>query len=136
MVRLHRDQAARWFETPADATEFVVDRLSGKRPPEGLALSESRVRKEWFVRGKVPALSAATDYDNQIRTRLPLTYATWWRDPSNPLKNDAFLETLAASAPGAGLPHRQPARRHRRFHRSRPARERRALSFEGRWKRP
>jgi penicillin-binding protein 1C len=99
MVRLHRDQAARWFETPADATEFVVDRLSGKRPPEGLALSESRVRKEWFVRGKVPALSAATDYDNQIRTRLPLTYATWWRDPSNPLKNDAFLETLAASAP-------------------------------------
>lgn len=99
MVRLHRDHAARWFETPADATGFVVDRLSGKRPPEGLALSESRVRKEWFVRGKVPALAAATDYDDQARTRLPLTYATWWRDPANPLKNDAFLETLAASAP-------------------------------------
>jgi penicillin-binding protein 1C len=99
MMRLHRDRAPRWFETPADATELVVDRISGKRLPEGLALSESRVRKEWFVRGKVPALATATDYDDQTRTRLPQTYATWWRDPSNALMNDAVLETLAASAP-------------------------------------
>jgi len=99
MVRLHRDHAARWHATPAGAAEFVVDRLSGKRPPEGVALSESRVRKEWFVRGKVPALATATDYDDHTRTRLPQTYATWWRDPSNALMNDAVLETLAASAP-------------------------------------
>jgi hypothetical protein len=87
------------FETPADASELVVDRISGKRLPEGLALSESRIRKEWFVRGKVPALAAANDYDTEGRTRVPLTYATWWRDPSNPLKNDAFLEALAESMP-------------------------------------
>ena len=99
MRRLHRERAPRWFETPADATELVVDRISGKRLPEGLALSESRVRKEWFVRGKVPALAAAADYDAEGRTRVPLTYATWWRDPSNPLKNDAFLEALAESMP-------------------------------------
>jgi penicillin-binding protein 1C len=99
MRRLHRERAPRWFETPADATELVVDRISGKRLPEGLALSESRVRKEWFVRGKVPALAAAADYDAEGRTRVPLTYATWWRDPSNPLKNDAFLEALTESMP-------------------------------------
>ena len=99
MTRLHREHAPRWFETPADASELVVDRISGKRLPEGLALSESRIRKEWFVRGKVPALAAANDYDAEGRTRVPLTYATWWRDPSNPLKNDAFLEALAESMP-------------------------------------
>ena len=99
MTRLHREHAPRWFETPADASELAVDRISGKRLPEGLALSESRIRKEWFVRGKVPALAAANDYDAEGRTRVPLTYATWWRDPSNPLKNDAFLEALAESMP-------------------------------------
>jgi len=99
MTRLHREHAPRWFETPADASELAVDRISGKRLPDGLALSESRIRKEWFVRGKVPALAAANDYDAEGRTRVPLTYATWWRDPSNPLKNDAFLEALAESMP-------------------------------------
>jgi penicillin-binding protein 1C len=99
MTRLHREHAPRWFETPADASELAVDRISGKRLPDGLALSESRIRKEWFVRGKVPALAAAADYDAEGRTRVPLTYATWWRDPSNPLKNDAFLEALAESMP-------------------------------------
>lgn len=99
MTRLHREQAPRWFETPAGAVEIVVDRLSGKRPPEGLALPDTRVRKEWFVRGRIPAPASAADYDEQARTRLPLAYANWWRDPSNPLKNEAFLELLAESAP-------------------------------------
>lgn len=101
MVRLHRDHGARWYERPAGATEVVVDRISGKRPPEGIALPESRVRKEWFVRGRIPSLASAADYDGQTRTRLPLTYATWWREPSNPLKNDAIVEVPAESAPVA-----------------------------------
>lgn len=98
MVRLHRDREARWYEHPEGATEVVVDRISGKRPPEGLALPDSRIRKEWFVRGRIPSLASAADYDGQSRTRLPLTYATWWRDPSNPLKTDAIVEVPVESA--------------------------------------
>ncbi len=95
MVRLHRGREPRWYERPANAVEAVVDRLSGKRPPEGLALPESRTRKEWFVRGRLPETAKANDYDAAGRTRLPLDYANWWRAESNPLKNDAFLEAVA-----------------------------------------
>lgn len=98
MVRLHRDREARWYERPEGAIEVVVDRISGKRPPDGLALPDSRIRKEWFVRGRIPSLASAADYDGQSRTRLPLTYATWWRDPSNPLKTDAIVEVPVESA--------------------------------------
>lgn len=98
MVRLHRDREASWYERPEGAIEVVVDRISGKRPPEGLALPDSRIRKEWFVRGRIPSLASAADYDGQSRTRLPLTYATWWRDPSNPLKTDAIVEVPVESA--------------------------------------
>jgi len=98
MVRLHRDREARWYVRPEGAIEVVVDRISGKRPPEGLALPDSRIRKEWFVRGRIPSLASAADYDGQTRTRLPLTYATWWRDPSNPLKTDAIVEVPVESA--------------------------------------
>ncbi len=101
MVRLHRDREARWYATPAGATEAVVDRINGLRVPEGIALPESRVRKEWFVRGRIPSPASTADYDGQTRTRLPLAYATWWREPSNPLKNDAFVEVPEESAPVA-----------------------------------
>lgn len=99
MVRLHRGREPRWYPAPAGAVEATVDRLSGKRPPADPALPETRVRKEWFVRGRLPALATAADYDAEGRTKLPLDYANWWRDPSNTLKNDAFLEVLAESAP-------------------------------------
>lgn len=99
MVRLHRDREPSWFETPAGATEVVVDRLNGKRPPANLALPAPRVRKEWFVRGRLPEKAGEGDYDDTGRTRLPLAYASWWRGNSNPLKGDAFLEIPAGDAP-------------------------------------
>lgn len=95
MVRLHRGREPRWYAPPAGAVEATVDRLNGRRPPGGLALSESRVRREWFVGGRLPEAARADDYDAEGRVRLPLAYANWWRDESNPLKDSAFLETVA-----------------------------------------
>lgn len=95
MMRLHRGREPRWYATPAAAVEATVDRLSGRRPPEGLALPESRVRREWFVGGRLPEAARADDYDAEGRVRLPLAYANWWRDESNPLRDSAFLETVA-----------------------------------------
>lgn len=99
MVRLHRDREPRWYKTPASAVEATVDRLSGKRLPEGKTLPETRLRREWFVKGRLPALARAEDYDAALRTRLPLTYASWWRSEANQLKGAAVLEALAESAP-------------------------------------
>jgi penicillin-binding protein 1C len=99
MVRLHREREPRWYEAPASAVEATVDRLSGKRLPEGKVLPETRLRREWFVKGRLPAIATAADYDDNSRTRLPLTYANWWRSEANQLKADAILEELAASAP-------------------------------------
>lgn len=98
MVRLHREREPRWYETPASAVEVTVDRLSGKRVPEGKTLPETRLRREWFVKGRLPAVATDEDYDAASRTRLPLTYANWWRSEANQLKGDAVLEELAASA--------------------------------------
>lgn len=98
MVRLHREREPRWYETPASAVEVTVDRLSGKRVPEGRDLPETRLRREWFVKGRLPALATDDDYDAASRTRLPLTYANWWRSEANQLKGDAVLEELAVSA--------------------------------------
>jgi penicillin-binding protein 1C len=99
MVRLHRGREARWYAPPAGAVEAVVDRISGKLPPEGGALPETRVRNEWFVRGRLPDRAAPADYDEMGRTRLSLTYSGWWRDPANPLKDSAWLEPVKESAP-------------------------------------
>ncbi|MCB1205809.1 MAG: hypothetical protein KDN18_16220, partial [Verrucomicrobiae bacterium] len=99
MVRLHRDEQPRWFETPPGAAEITIDRISGKTPPPDLALPAARVRKEWFVRGRRPDTAKDGDYDNAGRTRLPLAYASWWRGESNPLKDDAFLELPDEGAP-------------------------------------
>lgn len=99
MVRLHRDEQPRWFETPPGAVEITIDRISGKTPPPDLALPAARVRKEWFVRGRRPDTAKEGDYDNGGRTRLPLAYASWWRGESNPLKEDAFLELPDEGAP-------------------------------------
>jgi len=98
MVRLHREREPRWYDTPTGAVEVTVDRLNGKRPPEGKTLPEIRLRREWFVKGRLPVLATAADYDAESRTRLPLTYANWWRSEANQLKGDAVLEELAASA--------------------------------------
>ncbi len=95
MRRLHRDREPSWYATPAGAVEMTVDRLSGRRPPEGLALPEGRAREEWFVGGRLPEAARADDYDAEGRVRLPLAYANWWRDESNPLRDSAFLETVA-----------------------------------------
>lgn len=99
MVRLYRDKEPRWYETPASAVEATVDKISGKRVPDGIVLPEARLRREWFVNGRLPALATATDYDAGSRTRLPLTYASWWQSEANQLKADAVLEVLAESAP-------------------------------------
>lgn len=99
LAHLHRDLEPRWFETPAGAVRAKVDRLNGKRPPADLALPESRLREEWFLKGRLPSPASKSDYDDAGRTRLPLAYASWWRGEGNPLKRVAFLEALAASAP-------------------------------------
>jgi penicillin-binding protein 1C len=99
MVRLHRGREARWYETPAGAVEATVDRISGKLPPEGMKSPETRVRKEWFVRGRLPVRAGAEEYDAEGRTLLPFVYSTWWRDPANPLKDRAWLEPVKESAP-------------------------------------
>jgi penicillin-binding protein 1C len=99
MVRLHRGREPRWFTPPAGAVEATVDRISGKLPPEGRSLPETRVRKEWFVRGRLPDRAPQEDYDETGRTRLPLSYSGWWRDPANPLKESAWLEPVEESAP-------------------------------------
>jgi len=98
MVRLHREREPRWYDTPIGAVEVTIDRLNGKRPPGGTTLPETRLRREWFVKGRLPTLATAADYDAESRTRLPLTYATWWRSEANQLKGDAVLEELATAA--------------------------------------
>jgi len=99
MVRLHRGREPRWFDPPEGVVEATVDRLSGKVPPEGRALPEARVRKEWFVQGRLPERAKPEEYDEAGRTRLPLAYAAWWKDPANPLKEQAWIETVEESAP-------------------------------------
>lgn len=101
MLRLHRDREPRWFETPAGVSTAKVDRISGKLPPAELALPENRLREEYFIKGRLPERASASDYDEQGSTRLPIAYAAWWRDPANPLKNDAVLESLSPQAPTA-----------------------------------
>jgi penicillin-binding protein 1C len=97
MTRLYRGREAIWYERPAGAVEMTVDRLSGKRPPEGVELPPARVNREWFVNSRIPPLAPATDYDETLRTRLPLTYSNWWRSDANQLKSEAILESPAES---------------------------------------
>lgn len=97
MLRLHRDREPSWYETPPGAVEVVVDRLNGKRPPESLHLPEDRLRREWFVGGRLPEPAGAEDYDASGRVCLPLTYANWWRAESNPLRDSTFLKPVAAT---------------------------------------
>lgn len=99
MVRAHRGREPRWFATPAGAVEASVDRLSGKRPPVGATLPANRLRREWFVRGRLPAEAGAEDYDAEGRTRLPILFANWWRGEGNPLREEAFLEKIDESGP-------------------------------------
>ncbi len=95
MTRLHRDRPARWFETPAGTVAAKVDRLNGKLPPADRTLPETRLRSDWFIKGRLPERAEASDYDTDGRTLLPVTYASWWRDPANPWKDDAALEPVA-----------------------------------------
>lgn len=101
MRRLHRDREPRWYDPLPDAARLSVDRHSGKRPPEGVDLPGTRRREEWFLAGSLPETASPEDYDAEGRTRLPLAYADWWKDPANPLQAEAFLEPPSpeASAP-------------------------------------
>lgn len=96
MLRLYRDREPTWYERPAGLVEVEVDRLSGKRPPKGLTLPVGRTRKEVFLSGKLPPQADKSDYDHQMRTRLPVLYSTWWRAEGNPLRSEAFLESVTS----------------------------------------
>lgn len=97
MVRLHREREPSWYTRPAAAVEATVDRINGKSLPDGKTLPQTRVRREWFVRGRLPAAATAEDYDAESRTRLPVSYANWWRSEANQLQGVAALESLTAS---------------------------------------
>lgn len=97
MVRLHRGREPRWYERPVGAVEATVDRISGKRLPEAITLPGTRLRQEWFVQGRLPAVATEEDYDAESRTRLPSGYANWWRSEANPLREVAALEALPAA---------------------------------------
>jgi len=99
MVRLYRDREPQWFKAPDSVVKLTVDRFSGKQVPSGITLPDTRLRQEWFVNGRLPALASAKDYDATGRTLLPLTYSNWWRSDANQLQVEAALEALAESAP-------------------------------------
>lgn len=99
MVRLYRDREPQWYKAPDSAVKLTVDRFSGKQAPNGITLPDTRLRQEWFVNGRLPALASTKDYDETGRTLLPLTYSNWWQSDANQLQVEAALEELAESAP-------------------------------------
>ena len=107
MVRLHRDQAPAWFETPAGITAIRIDPRTGHRFSDPAAPGG---KTEWCAETSLPLFASPVDYDASGKAVLDATFAEWFASSAN-LRHQDFvlaldrpaLEPLKILAPADGV---------------------------------
>jgi penicillin-binding protein 1C len=91
MLRLHRNHKPGWWERPDDWVEVAVDARNGRQS----AGVRGKPRRVWLPKRHLPAVAAASDYDEEGRALLDETFAGWFESPHNHRRGEVALQEQA-----------------------------------------